>query len=159
MFDRRVNLLNQSTGEDEILWDLGDMSTSTEQEFQHTYADTGTYIVTLTVTTVNGCVDELSTEVIVLPVINFSVPNAFTPDGDGLNETFFFGGFGILEKDFEFLVFDRWGEMVYETNAFVPWDGTVRGIPAPDGVYAYHIRYRDTLGGAHVKLGHVTLLR
>jgi gliding motility-associated-like protein len=159
MFDRRVNLLNQSTGEDEILWDLGDLNTSTEQEFQHTYADTGTYIVTLTVTTVNGCVDEISTEVIVLPVINFSVPNAFTPDGDGLNETFFFGGFGILEKDFEFLVFNRWGEVVYETSAFVPWDGTVGGIPAPDGVYAYHIRYRDTLGGAHVKLGHVTLLR
>jgi gliding motility-associated-like protein len=159
MFDRRVNLLNQSTGEDEILWDLGDLTTSIEQEFQHTYADTGTYVVTLTVTTVNGCVDELSTEVVVLPVINFSVPNAFTPDGDGLNETFFFGGFGILEKDFEFLVFNRWGEVVYETNSFVPWDGTVGGIPAPVGIYAYHIRYRDTLGGAQIKLGHVSLLR
>ncbi len=159
MFDRRVNLLNQSTGEDEILWDLGDLSTSTEQEFQYTYSDTGTYVVNLTVTTINGCVDELSTEVVVLPVINFSVPNAFTPDGDGLNDTFFFGGFGILERDFEFLVFNRWGEVVYETRSFVPWDGTVGGKQAPVGVYAYHIRYKDTLGGSNLKLGHVSLLR
>lgn len=159
MFDRRVNGLDQSTGADFIEWDMGDDTFLTDPEFQHTYADTGTYVVTLTVSTINGCTDDISTVVVVLPVINFSVPNAFTPDGDGLNDTFFFAGFGVLESDFEFLVFDRWGELVYETRSFVPWDGTVRGIPAPVGVYAYHIRYRDTLGGAHIKLGHVSLLR
>lgn len=159
MFDRRVNVLDQSTGQDFIQWDMGDFTTSIETEFQHTYADTGTYVITLTATTINGCTDVSTTEVVVLPVINFSVPNAFTPDGDGLNDEFFFGGFGILERDFEFMVFNRWGELVYETRAFVPWNGQVRGSPAPIGVYAYRIRYRDTLGGINEKLGHVSLIR
>lgn len=159
MFDRRVNVLDQSTGQDFILWDMGDFTTSIENEFQHTYADTGTYVITLTASTINGCTDVSTIEVVVLPVINFSVPNAFTPDGDGLNDSFFFGGFGILERDFEFMVFDRWGELIYETNGFVPWDGQVGGRPAPIGVYAYRIRYRDTLGGRNEKLGHVSLIR
>lgn len=159
MFDRRVNVLDQSIGEDFILWDMGDFTTNIENEFQHTYADTGTYVITLTASTINGCTDVSTIDVVVLPVINFSVPNAFTPDGDGLNDTFFFGGFGVLERDFEFMVFDRWGELVYETKAFVPWNGQVRGSAAPIGVYAYRIRYRDTLGGVNEKLGHVSLIR
>ena len=159
MFDREVNLTNQSIGADEYLWELGDGYSSSDLQFNHTYADTGTFVISLTVSTVNGCEDVSSTVFVIPPTINFGVPNAFTPDGDGLNDTFFFTGFGIMDQDFEFQVFNRWGELVYNTTAFQPWDGTYNGTPARDGVYAYRIRYRDTLGATTTKQGHVTLLR
>lgn len=152
-------MLNQSVGASEYLWDLADGSTSTEVNLLHTYADTGTYAISLTAITTMGCTDTYTIPVVVKPIVNLYVPNAFTPDGDGLNDQFFFTGFGILEKDLEFFIHDRWGQVVFETNQFKAWDGTSNGKQCPVGVYAYSIRYKDSAGGSHFKQGHVTLVR
>ena len=150
---------NQSVGADSYLWDFGDGNTSTDVELLHTYADTGTYTIQLTTYTDFGCTDVSEFTVIVRPIVNLYVPNAFTPDGDGVNDLFFFTGYGIMRSDLEFTVHNRWGEQIFRTTDFLPWDGTYNGVACPDGVYIYGIRYRDTAGGWHFKQGHVTLLR
>ncbi len=76
------------------------------------------------------------------PQAEIFVPNAFTPDGDGINDKLVLQGKGIkLVKSFR--VFNRWGEMVFERTNFMPgdpaygWDGSVRGKPASPDVYVY----------------------
>jgi gliding motility-associated-like protein len=150
---------NQSVGADSYLWDFDDGNTSTDFELLHTYADTGTYDIHLTTWTDFGCTDETTQRVVVRPVVNLYIPNAFTPDGDGVNDVFFFTGYGIMRSDLEFTIHNRWGELIFRTTDFIPWDGTLNGQACPEGVYVYAIRYRDTAGGFNYKQGHVTLLR
>lgn len=87
------------------------------------------------------------------------VPNAFSPNGDGLNDVFRVENIKF-EKLLEFRVFDRWGKLVFDTNdPKKGWDGTVNGKPANLDVYYYHIRlgYADE----HVETikGDITLVR
>jgi len=72
---------------------------------------------------------------------NVWIPSAFTPNGDGVNESF---EIKAECRDFEFTldVFDRWGNHVYhQTQLDVPWNGTLNGQPVPNGVYTYRIQY------------------
>ena len=94
------------------------------------------------------------------PEVN--VPNAFTPNGDGINDVF---QVVMSNAPFELVVniFDRWGELIYtSTDPDDFWDGTYDGIPAQDGVYVYTVRYRSIADAGVVSkqlTGHVTLLR
>ncbi|MEO8067275.1 MAG: gliding motility-associated C-terminal domain-containing protein [Flavobacteriales bacterium] len=90
------------------------------------------------------------------------VPNTFTPDGDGFNETFAAVATGDF-IEYSMIVFDRWGEAVWETSdPGALWAGSYAGAAVPDGVYVWTIRYKaDTPGGIKQErlMGHVTLLR
>lgn len=87
-------------------------------------------------------------------------PNAFTPNTDGLNEKFVPQGEGI--SNFNMLIFNRWGEKIFETNDFNSgWDGRVKNELVPEGVYIYVINYQSacTQGKRLRKIGHVMVLR
>ena len=101
-----------------------------------------------------------SNEVCVVQQPYLSMPNAFTPNGDGKNETFR----PILVyhdySSYEFYVMNRWGEMIYKTNSIAAsWDGTINGKPAPDGVYVYSVRYRASTGEQFEKQGTIAIIR
>jgi gliding motility-associated-like protein len=86
-------------------------------------------------------------------------PDAFTPNGDGLNDVLF----ARLNMDImslkEFSVFNRWGERVfYTTNQSSGWDGTDKSTPSEQGVYVYLIRYAQS-GVDKILKGNVTLIR
>jgi len=70
-------------------------------------------------------------------------PNAFTPDGDGLNDTF--QPVVICDQiiaDYRMIIYDRWGETVYDTYEYnAPWDGTINGLPMPTDVFMYWVQY------------------
>lgn len=87
------------------------------------------------------------------------VPNAFTPDGDGVNDHFWVSGASVGLKEVE--VFDRWGRQVWFTQEQGQrWDGTTHGITLPQGVYVYRIRYdHECEAGGREVFGHVTLVR
>jgi gliding motility-associated-like protein len=92
------------------------------------------------------------------------VPNTFTPDGDQHNQSFkpvFFSGYDPYE--FAMYIFDRWGELVYETrNVKFGWDGSTgrSGKKAPDGVYTWKIVFKTLNNDEKImEMGHVTLLR
>jgi gliding motility-associated-like protein len=108
-----------------------------------------------------GCTSEDSIEVLVsrVPSDNsFLVPNAFTPNGDGVNDCFGVRQWGAV-SDLRFSVYDRWGKQVFYTESTSQcWDGTNKGTPLPSGTYVYTISAKSVCGDV-VRKGTVTLVR
>ena len=109
-----------------------------------------------------GCVRTDTVPVFVRDVIceepYVFVPNAFTPNGDGKNDVLYVRGEVIREV--LFMVYDRWGEKVFETaDLSVGWDGTFRGKPCEPGVYDYHLKVTCLGMKQYFKKGNVTLIR
>lgn len=138
------------------LWDFGDETGGNNQNEVHTYANGGTYPVELTVTDINGCEDRtiIDVNVALLPVL----PTAFTPNGDGENDTYIIRGGPFSSVDFN--IYNQWGELIFTSNdPNVGWDGTYQGAEAPIGVYTW--TFVVGLAGDRVvtKSGDVTLIR
>lgn len=86
------------------------------------------------------------------------IPNTFTPNGDGSNDIMFARGYKISE--IYFAIYNRWGEMVFETtDKNVGWDGTYKGRPADVGVFGYYIKFKCYNGLESFKKGNITLIR
>lgn len=104
----------------------------------------------------NGCIDDDSVTIIVR---NLIIPNAFSPNNDGLNDFFNVKPSGDHVDIHSFLIFDRWGETVYHTNKLDKgWNGTFEGTLSEIGTYFYLIEY--TIGSKkYVEKGDFTLLR
>lgn len=132
-----VSFLDSSTNTETWFWDFGDNSTSTYQNPFHTYGDTGTYTVMMVATSPDGCLDTSYTDITVSE--GLIVPNVFTPDGDGYNDVFTLRNSNVV--DFKLQIYNRWGNLIYETQApQVSWDGkTTAGIDAPAGTYFWTI--------------------
>lgn len=142
-------------------WDIGGLDSMFIPNFEYTFpTDTGTYPIYLTVTDVNGCKDNTIQELIVKGDMGLYVPNAFTPDFDDLNDGFAPNGFGISDKGYEFMIFNRWGELIFTSNIkFEPWDGTYKGALVQNGVYVWKLNYEDLNGKKYNAVGSVNLIR
>lgn len=106
-----------------------------------------------------GCKDTALVNINVIYNSNSGMPNAFTPNGDGLNDVFKIQNLRF-EKLTEFKVFNRWGREIFDTN--VPtrgWDGTISGEPAASDVYFYSIKITMPDGTQKHFKGDVTLIR
>jgi len=119
---------------------------------------------TYTVTASGSCIDATASIVVTSEDCGtyVYVPNTFTPNGDGINDTFLPSVAGPVDR-FELDIFDRWGERIHTTNdRGAGWDGDYSGVPSQDGVYVWTLTYR-VLGPEGVKserlVGHITLLR
>ena len=89
---------------------------------------------------------------------NVFFPNAFTPNGDGLNDTFMFTGLFI--QDFQMNIYNKWGELIFITkNQDIGWDGTKNSVLLPSGMYIFNAEFTDEAGVSFVKKGEVYLLR
>ena len=113
---------------------------------------------TLNVSSTVGCGNE-SDEVIVKVYKEVLMPNAFTPNNDGLNDVF-----RVLPLDnyevISFDVYSRWGQKIFSTtNAHRGWDGTIKGQPQPTGAYVYYIEMKSRTGKKIIKKGSVMLIR
>ncbi len=131
---------------------------STHQNPSYLFTEPGSYPVALVVYNKWGCADTVVKPVIVGEDNSFFVPNAFTPNGDGINDTFYPKGHGILK--YSMAIFDRWGEKLFTTSDFFQaWEGTYKGQECKDDVYVWKITV--TLPNSKVKTytGHVTLNR
>ena len=81
----------------------------------------------------------------------------FTPNGDGVND--YFQGYGTFVKDYELLIFNRWGVQVFKSNSYdVPWDGKVDKEVQND-VYVYKIKVTDLKNEVHSYIGKVSVIR
>lgn len=104
-----------------------------------------------------GCTNFDTVCVTVTKDWNVYIPNAFTPDGDGLNDTFSPKGYAISE--IHMLIFDRWGEVIFKSDAeHQAWDGKYKGVICAQGVYVYQIEVISMGGSSLKKTGHVTVL-
>ncbi len=102
-------------------------------------------VYTITIITTNGCSETAEITIQVDNERNVFIPNTFTPDGDGMNDTFsVFGGNGV-ERVQLMQVFDRWGTLMYENRNFehsnisIGWKGDFRGELVNSGVYVYYV--------------------
>ena len=142
-------------------WDFGDGSPilDGEENPSHTYAQAGDYEVILYVTTINGCQDSDTVKVALTEEAVLFIPNAFTPNGDGLNDKFEIKGTPIA--DYNFYIYNRWGQEIWSTHNFeTHWDGTDRhGNNVPAGTYAYQVTGTDYLQQAVNYQGTVTVIR
>ena len=143
------------------LWDFEGLDTSNVQHPSYIFAtDTGRYDITLIVEDINGCRDTITEMVRVYTESAIFVPTAFTPDGDGLNDLFIPRGFGLSEKNYSFFIFDRWGELIFETHQTTDgWDGTYKGKLVKNDTYVWKIVYHDLDGLKHKETGQVNSLR
>jgi len=162
MFDPTIHFLDQSYVN--ILywtWDIAGLDTSILQNPSYTFPeDTGHYQITLTVVDNHDCENTITQTAIVTGEYGIYVPNAFTPDFDNLNDGFFPNGFGISDRDYTFLIFDRWGEIIFESHAkFTPWNGTYKGKLVQNGVYVWKLFFTDINGKTHIELGHVSIVK
>ena len=144
-------------------WNFGDAlsssNTSINQNPTHTYGTFGDYNVTLTVTSNHLCTASVVKTVVVDPNFSVYVPNAFTPNGDGVNEEFKAIGEGVT--DFKMYIFDRWGNQVFHsTDINVGWNGLSKknGIIQED-IYVWKIDLKNFEGKTQQLSGQVTLLR
>ncbi|MFT3702314.1 MAG: gliding motility-associated C-terminal domain-containing protein [Agriterribacter sp.] len=111
-------------------------------------------------TTVNGCSssDSLTVKVTAEGSPLYLVPNAFTPNNDGINDCLSIKKWGNIQLQ-EFSIYNRWGERVfYTTNPLACWDGTYKGQPQNIGTFVYVIRGK-TFCGSIMRKGLVTLIR
>jgi gliding motility-associated-like protein len=161
--NQTIAFVNNSENASTYSWDFGSPNgTSTEINPEYAYEETGNYLITLVAYTENGCTDTASKLIVIKEDLIFYVPNAFTPDGNKHNETFlpiFTSGFDIY--GYNLLIFNRWGEVVFESNnSNVGWDGTYGGETAPEGVYVWQIKVKVIgVDKPEVHRGHVSLLR
>jgi gliding motility-associated-like protein len=102
-------------------------------------------------------VQSVSNEVTIVPSMTMYIPNTFTPNGDGLNDTFGISGEAINE--FSMRIFNRWGQLIFETsNANQRWDGTLQGEKASEGTYIYKITAKGPTGIKQTREGNFNLI-
>jgi gliding motility-associated-like protein len=146
------------------LWNFGD---GTSLSFlnpnpTHTYLtpDPGIYNAQLIVRNSNGCYDTTFREVNIVPIFAFYAPNAFSPNSDGINETF--KGYGTGIAQYEIYIFDRWGNMCfYADDINKEWDGKANhgAEIAQEEVYVWKVRLKDVFGHEHKYIGSVTIVK
>jgi gliding motility-associated-like protein len=140
------------------LWEFTDGFESDLESLSHTFNLAGYIGATLTVTTSAGC-ESIYTDLLNVPAIVY-IPNAFTPDNDGVNDVWKIEIRGI--DDYELRVFNRWGNLVFESfDSEVHWKGedSFGDYYVPNGVYSYILKYRSLDSQAFTKKGSVTILR
>jgi len=122
------------------------------------YKEAGTYPVVLVVRNGFGCMDTAMQAVKVDPEFLFYIPDSFTPNGDGLNDVFRPEVRGIVTLEMQ--VFDRWGEMIFESNELnAGWDGRRYSELCKTDNYVWKIRLKTISGKTLTKTGRVYLLR
>jgi gliding motility-associated-like protein len=152
---------NQSSGAVSWIWDFGDGERSTEFAPLHLFpAGPGDlYPFCLVAINTFGCPDTLCQPVVATSDPNIYAPNAFTPDGDHVNEDFLPVLNGFENWRYAFYVFDRWGEVIHESrDRYAPWDGTCKGKPVKSDVYVWKVVLNRN-GDERVFYGHVTVVR
>lgn len=158
--DFPIALTDESLGDAIVqwFWDFGDTRVSEDQNTAVTYTSPGTFAITLTVENEVGCRLSKTDTVDIVRGYNFTVPTAFTPNNDGMNESFRPSFQNIESLDIR--VQDRNGVIVYRSDKLSAlWDGTFNGHDAPQGVYYYEMTFTARSGVVRKQTGKVFLMR
>jgi gliding motility-associated-like protein len=146
-------------------WNFGDGRTSGMQSPpDQSYPFPGTadkeYTVSLVVENGMGCRDTALRMLKTLHTCYIAVPNAFTPNGDGIND-YLYPLNAYKADNLEFRVFNRYGQLVFETRDWTrKWDGTLGGVPQSTGTYVWMLRYTERDTGKQVfQKGTTVLIR
>ena len=148
IFEPTVSGFSQSSNDAvSYLWQVPNAtpSYSTSSNAEFTFPDTvAEYPVRLIVTNANGCSDTLERIAVLQNEVQLFAPNSFTPDNDEFNQTWKIFMLGIDIYDFNLILFNRWGQVIWESNDHqAGWDGTYGGEEVPAGSYLWKIETKD----------------
>jgi gliding motility-associated-like protein len=156
-----IQMINTSVNAVSGVWRFGDGNAAElvpGEDMVHAYEQAGQFTVSLSVVNEGGCSDSLAIDLCIQPEEPVFVPDIFSPNDDGKNDTLYVRG--LFLSRLEFRVYNRWGEVVFETNSpSKGWDGNLRGAPAPSGSYYYTLF--ATIGDSTKieQVGEVVLIR
>jgi gliding motility-associated-like protein len=149
---------NSSVAAIGYFWDFGDGDTSVLKDPVHQYKATGDFNTCLLAYNEFACFDTICQVVPAIVSALIDVPNAFSPNGDGINDRLLVKGYGIAKMNFS--VYNRWGQLVYHSaDQSQGWDGKLKGMLQPMDTYAYVVEVVFSDGSKATKKGDVTLLR
>ncbi|MCI5057230.1 MAG: choice-of-anchor L domain-containing protein [Flavobacteriales bacterium] len=158
-----VAFSNYSLNYDSLSWDFAISESINEENpiVTYPYNTDGQYEVCLEAFNVAGCVSEYCDVIEILPEFYLYVPNAFSPNGNNVNDQFGPSLFGKMPLEYTFQIFNRWGDKVFETrNTTEKWDGTFNNKLADSEVYIWKLELLNAIDQQYVtKSGHVTLIR
>lgn len=159
-----IEVEDKSIGATTISYIFNDGTTKNTPNFTHTFntVDAKKVAIMQLVNNSYGCRDSIIKLIEIKPAYALYIPNAFTPNSDGLNDGFKALGVGI--EEFKLQVFDRWGALVFESDDINKvWDGSVNGKgdmeSSKQEVYVWKAQVVDVLKHHHNMVGHVTLLK
>ncbi len=161
-FNNTVAFTDKSSNASQYNWFFGTIGYSINQNPTFKFRDSGVQRVKLLVSNNVGCTDSIVKLIDVVPQITYWLPNAFTPNEDGNNDTY--RGTGITEgiRDFTLKIFNRWGEQIFKTNdPQEGWNGLKnnKGEPSPQGVYLCLVTYKSPRGEHFELKNYATLVR
>ncbi|GAA4947740.1 hypothetical protein GCM10023314_21300 [Algibacter agarivorans] len=149
-----IQFTNTATGDYiSISWDFGDGNFSAEENPTHTYINEGSYIVTQTATYPFGCVYTKQITLIIEKGYSIIMPNAFTPNGDGMNA--YFAPESIALSDITLNIYDTWGSLIYSEKGdnIKGWDGKINDAEAENGNYYYTLEAKTFYDGTITRKG------
>jgi len=140
---------NLSSHVDQSFWQFDSLGSSVQKHptFQFPNDNEGLYQVLLAVSSEEGCTDTIVKAVEVEGLLSVNIPNAFTPDGDGVNDVFvpIIHGYDEFNSNYTFAVYDRWGVLLFESTTIGEgWDGNGKsGDPCKVGTYVYQVKVQS----------------
>lgn len=148
-----IHFENRSVGGKTYLWDLGDGTTSNAVHPDHVYKKQGTYSVILTVTNGKGCVDRSEQTVHIEKNYDLQAAKTFSPNGDGVDDTFLPEALKQLGDPFKMTIFDRTtGQVIFETSDTKrPWNGRIgnKAQLCEAGDYVWVVETTEKNGGTY----------
>lgn len=157
-----VHLIDNSQGAIYSQWSFDDIDVILDDELAYTFVDTGHHTIRLIVSDENNCKDTTTQIVDVTPINKYFLPNAFTPNDDGVNDIFKGKGIIININSFKMTIMNRWGQNVFETiNPNQGWNGRFQNIgkPSQAGIYIVVVSYEDSRGNLHNIKNYFSLIK
>ena len=169
--DPTVHFFDASSGASSVHWDLGDVflnpyalnfTNMLNPVHAYNHDDEYSYNVTEWVINSYGCKDSITKKIDIKPGFTFYAPNAFSPNSDGTNDGFKGTGVGIDNATYRLLIFDRWGNQIFESHDLEKtWDGRVNNSEdvVQEDVYVWKADFKDFSGRKHEYKGTVSLIK
>lgn len=155
-----VRLQNLASNYNRLRYNFGDGFESDSLNPSHLYTKSGYYTISQIAFNNNGCNDTAYINVFYYDDFVFYIPNAFTPNDDGGNDIFMPYLNGVDTSDYELMVFNRWGELIFKSNEIkTGWDGTYKNELVQESIYLYIIKVRSATKVMYIYKGTFTLLR
>ena len=163
MVNPQVIFTDKSTGASAWAWQFGDslLSVSALENPWHTYSDTGCYPLTLVVENAFTCRDTARGRLCIKNEFSFYAPNAFTPNGDGKNDTWTPVGEDVDPNNYQLSIFDRWGNELFSTTTWGKgWNGTgPDNIPVQIDTYVWRATFRDLQHQRYTYTGSIQVIK
>jgi len=158
----QVYFYNSSSGAQQNNWtwifEGHDSLKLTDKNPVYVFQNTGNFPVVLHVSNIYGCSDTIIKSILVNDAFDIYVPNTFSPNGDGVNDFFKPIGQGVIEYHMQ--IFNRWGQLIFETNDFYNgWNGTFNGKTCKVDSYIWKINAKDSKGKFRNLTGTINIIK